>query len=86
MEAQQRLGQVSLDDDLRIRISAVCGELDVDGLRGDIVTKPEIEDSLYAFGAEVESNAVEVYVSRLRKKLGRDFVETIRGLGYRVKA
>jgi two-component system OmpR family response regulator len=54
--------------------------------RGGIVTKPEIEDSLYAFGAEVESNAVEVYVSRLRKKLGRDFVETIRGLGYRVKA
>ncbi|HTO27504.1 MAG TPA: winged helix-turn-helix domain-containing protein, partial [Devosia sp.] len=54
--------------------------------RGGIVTKSEIEDSLYAFGAEVESNAVEVYVSRLRKKLGREFVETIRGLGYQVKA
>lgn len=53
--------------------------------RGGIVTKSEIEDSLYAFGAEVESNAVEVYVSRLRKKLGRDFVQTIRGLGYQVK-
>jgi two-component system OmpR family response regulator len=52
--------------------------------RGAIVTKSEIEDSLYAFGAEVESNAVEVYVSRLRKKLGRDFVQTIRGLGYQV--
>jgi two-component system OmpR family response regulator len=54
--------------------------------RGGIVTKSEIEDSLYAFGAEVESNAVEVYVSRLRKKLGRGFVQTIRGLGYQVNA
>jgi len=54
--------------------------------RGGIVTKSEIEDSLYAFGAEVESNTVEVYVSRLRKKLGRDFVQTIRGLGYQVNA
>jgi two-component system OmpR family response regulator len=35
--------------------------------RGAIVTKAEIEDSLYAFGAEIESNAVEVYISRLRK-------------------
>ena len=52
--------------------------------RGAIVTKGEIEDSLYSFGAEVESNAVEVYVSRLRKKLGREFVHTIRGLGYQV--
>lgn len=54
--------------------------------RGAIVTKDEIEESLYAFGAEIESNAVEVYVSRLRKKLGRDFVKTARGLGYQVPA
>lgn len=53
---------------------------------GVIVSKEQIEDSLYAFGAEIESNAVEVYVSRLRKKLGRDAIETIRGLGYRVAA
>jgi len=52
--------------------------------RGAIVTKAEIEDSLYQFGAEIESNAVEVYVSRLRKKLGRDFVTTARGMGYQV--
>lgn len=52
---------------------------------GAIVTKPEIEESLYAFGAEIESNAVEVYVSRLRKKLGKDAVTTVRGLGYQVK-
>lgn len=54
--------------------------------RGATVTKSEIEDSLYAFGAEIESNAVEVYISRLRKKLGRDFVTTARGLGYQVSA
>jgi DNA-binding response OmpR family regulator len=54
--------------------------------RGAIVTRSEIEDSLYAFGAEIESNAVEVYISRLRKKLGRDFVSTARGLGYLVEA
>ncbi|WP_224702310.1 response regulator transcription factor [Devosia aquimaris] len=54
--------------------------------RGAIVTKADIEDSLYAFGAEIESNAVEVYVSRLRKKLGKDFVTTLRGLGYQVPA
>jgi two-component system OmpR family response regulator len=54
--------------------------------RGAIVTRSDIEDSLYAFGAEIESNAVEVYISRLRKKLGRDFVSTARGLGYQVEA
>ena len=54
--------------------------------RGAIVTRSEIEDSLYAFGAEIESNAVEVYISRLRKKLGKGFVTTARGLGYKVAA
>jgi len=54
--------------------------------RGAIVPKSVIEDSLYAFGAEIESNAVEVFVSRIRKKLGRDFVTTSRGLGYAVAA
>jgi len=51
---------------------------------GVIVTKHEIEDSLYAFGAEIESNTVEVYISRLRRKLGRQFLATVRGLGYQV--
>lgn len=51
-----------------------------------IVTKSAIEDSLYEFGAEIESNAVEVYVSRLRKKLGRDTIKTVRGGGYKICA
>ncbi len=52
--------------------------------RGALVSRSDLEESLYAFGAEVESNAVEVYVSRLRKKLGRDFIQTSRGLGYQI--
>ena len=51
---------------------------------GQIVSKSQIEDQLYSFDAEVESNTIEVYVSRLRKKLGKEAVETIRGLGYRL--
>ena len=49
---------------------------------GVIVPKGQIEEALYAFGAEIESNTVEVYVSRLRKKVGRDRIRTIRGIGY----
>ncbi|WP_312793766.1 response regulator transcription factor [Tianweitania sp.] len=51
---------------------------------GTIVSKSRIEDALYAFGSEVQSNTVEVYVSRLRKKLGSRRVITVRGLGYRM--
>lgn len=49
-----------------------------------VVSKGQIEEALYAFGSEIESNTVEVYVSRLRKKLGKDCVETLRGIGYRL--
>jgi two-component system, OmpR family, response regulator len=52
--------------------------------RHAIVSKGQIEEALYEFGAEVESNTVEVYVSRLRRKLGKDAIETVRGLGYRI--
>lgn len=51
---------------------------------GQIVSKSQIEDQIYAFDSEVESNTIEVYVSRLRKKLGKDVVQTLRGLGYRL--
>ena len=49
------------------------------------VSKSRLEEVLYSFGAEVESNAVEVYISRLRKKLGNDVIRTHRGLGYRME-
>jgi two-component system, OmpR family, response regulator len=51
---------------------------------GAVVSKAQIEEALYAFGSEIESNTVEVYVSRLRKKLGRDHIATLRGVGYRL--
>jgi len=51
---------------------------------GIVVSKSQIEDALFEFGAEVESNAVEVYVSRLRKKIGHHLIHTSRGLGYRL--
>ncbi len=51
-----------------------------------IVSREQIEDALYAFEQEIESNAIEVYISRIRRKLGRDFVRTARGLGYRIRS
>jgi two-component system OmpR family response regulator len=49
---------------------------------GANVSKDQIEEALYAFGSEIESNTVEVYVSRLRKKIGKDRIKTARGVGY----
>ena len=72
------------DVDLTTREWAVLGCLVHN--RGAIVEKAKIEDRLYAFGAEIESNAVEVYVSRLRKKLGKELIHTERGLGYKIAA
>lgn len=47
-------------------------------------TRAQLEESLYAWGEEKESNIVEVYIHHLRKKLGAEFIATVRGLGYRV--
>jgi two-component system OmpR family response regulator len=51
---------------------------------GMILSKRQVEDRLYAFGSEIESNTIEVHVSRLRKKLGPNAIQTIRGVGYRL--
>lgn len=53
---------------------------------GQLLSKAQLEDKLYAFDAEIESNTIEVHVSRLRKKLGNDVIDTERGLGYRLGA
>ncbi|MDK3018174.1 response regulator transcription factor [Pseudodonghicola flavimaris] len=53
---------------------------------GQLLSKAQLEDKLYTFGSEVESNTIEAHVSRLRKKLGSDVIETVRGLGYRLGA
>ncbi len=51
---------------------------------GAILSKAQLEDRLYAFDSDVESNTIEVHVSRMRKKLGRQAIETVRGMGYRL--
>jgi two-component system OmpR family response regulator len=89
------LGPVELEPEARIaRLNGVVVELTarewavLDVLlrrQNSAVSKEAIEDALYAFGQEIESNAIEVYISRIRRKFGRDFIHTIRGLGYRLK-
>ncbi|WP_313706155.1 response regulator transcription factor [Massilia sp.] len=54
--------------------------------KNGIVTRAQIEESLYGWGDEVESNAIEVYIHNLRKKLGAASIVTVRGLGYRLKS
>jgi DNA-binding response OmpR family regulator len=49
---------------------------------GHIRARQELETSLYAWGEEVESNTVEVYIHHLRKKIGAHLIRTVRGLGY----
>ncbi|MEQ6289571.1 response regulator [Vogesella sp. GCM10023246] len=52
------------------------------GNRNRVLSRAEIEEKLYDWAHEVESNAVEVHIHHLRKKLGADFIKTRRGLGY----
>lgn len=47
-------------------------------------TRTQLEESLYAWGDEAGSNTVEVYIHHLRKKLGSEFIRTVRGLGYQL--
>ena len=49
---------------------------------GRVLTRAEIENRLYAYGEEIESNAVEVHVHHLRRKLAPDLIRTVRGVGY----
>lgn len=49
-----------------------------------IITRDQLEEALYAWGDEIESNAIEVFIYQLRKKIGSSSIKTIRGLGYRM--
>ena len=53
---------------------------------GRIVSKTELEKLVLGFETELASNALEVHVSALRRKLGRGVIETLRGIGYRLEA
>lgn len=49
---------------------------------GTLVSKGELEEKLYGWGEEIESNTVAVYIHMLRKKFGNDLIKTVRGAGY----
>jgi DNA-binding response OmpR family regulator len=51
---------------------------------GKVLSRTQLEEQLYAWGEEIESNAVEVHIHHLRRKLFSGLVETIRGVGYLV--
>ncbi len=51
---------------------------------GRFVSRGRLEEGIYSWGEEVESNTVEVYISRLRKRFGSATIETMRGVGYRI--
>ena len=51
---------------------------------GRVLSREQLEERMYRWGEEVESNAVEVHIHHLRRKLGADVVKTIRGVGYMV--
>ncbi len=77
--AQNLLNEVSIDEDLRLRISAVCGELDVDGLRGDIVTNRAAR-ALAAFEGRrevTEEDIARVVSTALRHRLRKDPLEQV---------
>lgn len=94
--SRQRLGAVEVD--LAARTAYADGKpvaltsrewsvLEALVLRaGRIVAKSDLERLVLGFDAELASNALEVHVSALRRKLGRDLIETVRGLGYRIGA
>lgn len=49
---------------------------------GNVLTRDQLEKHLYSWGTEVSSNTVEVHIYHLRRKLGNDVIQTVRGVGY----
>ena len=52
---------------------------------GIVLSRAQLEEKLYSWKDEVNSNAVEVYIHGLRKKLGAELIQNVRGLGYMLK-
>ncbi|MDE2310438.1 MAG: winged helix-turn-helix domain-containing protein [Betaproteobacteria bacterium] len=89
-----RLGTVEIDPDAR---QAWCGGKPVDlsarefallellvQNAGRVLTRAQLEQSIYGWGDSADSNTIEVFIHHLRKKLGSDFIQTLRGIGYTV--
>jgi two-component system OmpR family response regulator len=53
--------------------------------RGRVVSQAELTEHIYAQSFDRDSNTVEVFIARLRRKLGSSYIETVRGLGYRME-
>ncbi len=51
---------------------------------GEVLSRERIEDRLYGWGEEIDSNAVEVHIHNLRRKLGADSIRNVRGVGYKI--
>ena len=51
---------------------------------GAVLSRAQLEEKLYGWGEEIGSNAIEVYIHGLRKKLGAGFIRNVRGVGYTV--
>lgn len=93
-ETRLRAGRIELDPESK-SIYADAQSVDVTAkeyallealLRrsGRLVSRSDLESLLYGFDSTVDSNAIEVHISNLRRKLGRDAIETVRGMGYRI--
>jgi two-component system OmpR family response regulator len=54
--------------------------------KGEVVSRTELVEHMYDQDFDRDSNTIEVFVGRLRKKMGVDLIETVRGLGYRMQA
>jgi two-component system OmpR family response regulator len=91
---QLRCGSVSLDPRLmRVTLDGAPVKLTSHEFRvlsylmhhcGRVVSQAELTEHIYAQDCDRDSNTVEVFIARLRRKLGAAFIETVRGLGYRV--
>jgi two-component system OmpR family response regulator/two-component system response regulator QseB len=49
-----------------------------------VMSREQLEQQMYSWGHEVESNTIEVHIHHLRRKLGADLIQTVRGVGYTV--
>lgn len=88
-------GNIEIDPESRsISQNGLCVELphreftlleDLIENQGRVLSRSQLEQSLYGWNAEVESNAIEVHVHHLRKKLGTDLIKTVRGVGYMIE-
>jgi two-component system OmpR family response regulator len=95
MTSELRAGMLVLDPRMaRVTVAGVPVKLTSHEFRvlsylmhhlGRVVSQSELTEHIYAQGSDRDSNTVEVFVARLRRKLGGAFIETVRGLGYRIE-